>query len=80
MKFTIQTKNNLFLYSSQSSFFLTGNTFRLSRKCYEDGLIGKLKFKIKIKRSKYKLENINFFKNNYLTCHVNRKIKLFQFE
>ncbi|RNA34255.1 hypothetical protein BpHYR1_047444, partial [Brachionus plicatilis] len=29
--------------------------------------IGKLKFKIKIKRSKYKF--------NYLTCHVNREIK-----
>ncbi|RNA00808.1 hypothetical protein BpHYR1_027133 [Brachionus plicatilis] len=35
---------------------------------------GKLKFEIKIKRSKYKLEKTNFFISNYLTCHVNFKI------
>ncbi|RNA00571.1 hypothetical protein BpHYR1_053076 [Brachionus plicatilis] len=35
--------------------------------------IDELMFEIKIK--KYKLEKINFFKRNYLTCHVNRKIK-----
>ncbi|RNA26799.1 hypothetical protein BpHYR1_000759 [Brachionus plicatilis] len=37
---------------------------------------GKLKFEIKIKRSKYKLEKINFFKSNSLTCHNLKCIKL----
>ncbi|RNA00124.1 hypothetical protein BpHYR1_021147 [Brachionus plicatilis] len=42
--------------------------------------IRQIEFEIKIKRSKYKLEKINVFRSNNLTCHVNRKIKLFQFE
>ncbi|RNA02364.1 hypothetical protein BpHYR1_014547 [Brachionus plicatilis] len=40
-------------------------------------LLGKLKFEIKIKRLKYKLEKINFFHRNCLTCHVNGKKNYF---